>query len=102
MEDSIEMINRKPKPLAAYLFSDDEQLKTKFVQNVSAGGMAINDTVRHVIPHSLKFIGKAMAMILFIGALFYLTVLQNHGIAIQLNRTSPKNFSIHNISSVIE
>lgn len=59
MEDSFEMINEKSKPLVAYLFSDDEQLKKKFVQNVSSGGMAINDTVVQVILHFLKFIGKA-------------------------------------------
>ena len=53
-EDSFDMINRKPKPLAAYLFSDDEQIKRKFVQNVSAGGIAINDTVLQVFPHSLN------------------------------------------------
>ncbi|GKV20396.1 hypothetical protein SLEP1_g30529 [Rubroshorea leprosula] len=61
LEDSIEVINRKPKPLAAYLFSDDEQLKTKFVQNVSAGGMTINDTRRHVFVSGLPFggVGKS-------------------------------------------
>ena len=54
LEDSFDMINRKPKPLAAYLFSDDEQIKRKFVQNISAGGIAINDTVLQVLPHSLN------------------------------------------------
>lgn len=49
LEDSFEVINSKPKPLAAYLFTNDEQMKKKFVQNVSAGGMAVNDAMLHVI-----------------------------------------------------
>ncbi|XWS33108.1 hypothetical protein CRYUN_Cryun22dG0050300 [Craigia yunnanensis] len=57
LEDSFDMINRKPKPLAAYLFSDDEQIKRKFVQNISAGGMAINDTVLQLTVSSLPFGG---------------------------------------------
>ena len=48
MEQSFDLINSKPKPLAAYLFSNNEQLKTKFVNNVSAGGMLVNDTILHV------------------------------------------------------
>ncbi|GKV00335.1 hypothetical protein SLEP1_g13041 [Rubroshorea leprosula] len=51
------MINEKSKPLVAYLFSDDEQLKKKFVQNVSSGGMAINDTVIQVSVSGLPFGG---------------------------------------------
>ncbi|KAK8672808.1 hypothetical protein V6N13_111169 [Hibiscus sabdariffa] len=48
LEDSFAMINRKSKPLAAYLFSDDEQMKREFVHNVYAGGMAINDTILQI------------------------------------------------------
>lgn len=43
------MIKSKPKPLAAYFFSDDEQMKKEFVQNISAGGVVFNDTIVHVI-----------------------------------------------------
>ncbi|KAK4840571.1 hypothetical protein QYF36_012659 [Acer negundo] len=41
IEDSFEVIKSKPKPLDAYLFSDDEQMKKDFVQNVYAGGMLV-------------------------------------------------------------
>ncbi|KAK8716361.1 hypothetical protein V6N13_043673 [Hibiscus sabdariffa] len=57
LEDSFAMINRKSKPLAAYLFSDDEQMKREFVQNVYAGGMAINDTILQVTVPTLPFGG---------------------------------------------
>lgn len=43
------MINSRPKPLAVYVFTNNEQLKKSFVENISSGGMLINDTVLHVI-----------------------------------------------------
>ncbi|KAF3959725.1 hypothetical protein CMV_015486 [Castanea mollissima] len=57
VEDSFKIIQSKPKPLAAYLFTNDEQLKKNFVQNVSSGGMLINDTILHVATDGLPFGG---------------------------------------------
>ncbi|KAK3211396.1 hypothetical protein Dsin_016102 [Dipteronia sinensis] len=57
IEDSFDVIKSKPKPLAAYVFTDDEQLKKDFVQNVSAGGMLVNDTILHLTVSSLPFGG---------------------------------------------
>ncbi|XP_035550997.1 aldehyde dehydrogenase family 3 member I1, chloroplastic-like [Juglans regia] len=57
LEDNFEVINSKPKPLAAYLFTNDEQLKKAFVQNISLGGMLINDTIIHVVVEGLPFGG---------------------------------------------
>uniref|UniRef100_A0A6N2MJ18 Aldehyde dehydrogenase domain-containing protein n=1 Tax=Salix viminalis TaxID=40686 RepID=A0A6N2MJ18_SALVM len=57
VKDSIDLINSKPKPLAAYLFTNNDKLKNYFVQSVSSGGMAINDTVLHVTVSSLPFGG---------------------------------------------
>lgn len=48
IEDSISLITSKEKPLAAYLFSNDKNLKEEFIASVSAGGIAINDTTLHV------------------------------------------------------
>lgn len=57
LEDSFNMISRKPKALAAYLFTDDKQIQKKFVQNISAGGMAVNDTILQLTVPSLPFGG---------------------------------------------
>lgn len=57
IEDGFHMINSKPKPLAAYLFSDDSGLQKQFVQNISAGGMLINDAVLHLTVPTLPFGG---------------------------------------------
>lgn len=48
IQDSFDVINSKTKPLAAYLFSKDSKLEKLFVENVSAGGMCVNDTILHV------------------------------------------------------
>ncbi|THG04607.1 hypothetical protein TEA_022664 [Camellia sinensis var. sinensis] len=45
LEDSFAVINSRPKPLAAYLFTNNEGLKKDFVKNISSGGMVVNDTI---------------------------------------------------------
>ncbi|MED6174031.1 Aldehyde dehydrogenase 3 member H1 [Stylosanthes scabra] len=57
IEDSFGIIKSKPKPLAAYLFTNNEQLKKAYVENVSSGGMLINDTIIHVATRGLPFGG---------------------------------------------
>ncbi|MED6193059.1 hypothetical protein PIB30_015493 [Stylosanthes scabra] len=57
IEDGFDIIKSKPKPLAAYLFTNNEQLKKSFVENISSGGMLINDTVLHVVTAGLPFGG---------------------------------------------
>ncbi len=50
-------INAHDRPLALYYFGDNERNKSHFVENVLAGGMAINDVVVQVICNSLPFGG---------------------------------------------
>ncbi|XP_057495150.1 aldehyde dehydrogenase family 3 member H1-like [Actinidia eriantha] len=57
LEDSFAVINSRPKPLAAYLFTNNEELKNNFVKNISSGGMLINDTILHVTVSGLPFGG---------------------------------------------
>ncbi|XP_045809634.1 aldehyde dehydrogenase family 3 member H1-like [Trifolium pratense] len=57
LEESFDFINEGTKPLAAYLFTNDNKFKEEFVKNVSAGGLLINDTVLHVVVHTLPFGG---------------------------------------------
>ncbi|KAL9393487.1 hypothetical protein Peur_012772 [Populus x canadensis] len=57
VKDSIDLINSKPEPLVAYLFTNNQKLRNDFVQKVSCGGMVINDTVLHVTVSSLPFGG---------------------------------------------
>ncbi|XP_061346796.1 aldehyde dehydrogenase family 3 member H1-like [Gastrolobium bilobum] len=57
IEDSFSIIKSKPKPLAAYLFTNNEQLKKDYVDKISSGGMLINDTIIHVGTRGLPFGG---------------------------------------------
>ncbi|CAJ2676797.1 unnamed protein product [Trifolium pratense] len=57
IEDSYGIIKSRPKPLAAYLFTNNEQLKKDYVDKISSGGMLINDAVVHVATRGLPFGG---------------------------------------------
>lgn len=57
IEKSFRVIKSKPKPLASYLFTNNEMLKEKFVDNISSGGILINDTIIHVATPGLPFGG---------------------------------------------
>lgn len=48
IRDGINFITSKEKPLAAYIFTNDRNLKEDFVQQVSAGGIAVNEVTIHV------------------------------------------------------
>lgn len=49
IDDGIDFINTKSKPLAAYLFTNNKKLKEEFVSNISAGAVVINDVTLHVL-----------------------------------------------------
>ncbi|XP_068470613.1 aldehyde dehydrogenase family 3 member H1-like isoform X2 [Phaseolus vulgaris] len=57
IEDCYSIIKSRPKPLAAYLFTNNEQLKKDYVDKISSGGMLINDAVIHVATRGLPFGG---------------------------------------------
>ncbi|KAK7282715.1 hypothetical protein RIF29_11704 [Crotalaria pallida] len=57
LEESFDVINSGTKPLAAYLFTTNKKLTEHFVATVSAGGLLVNDTVLHLVVHTLPFGG---------------------------------------------
>ncbi|XP_004502485.1 aldehyde dehydrogenase family 3 member H1-like [Cicer arietinum] len=57
LEESFDVINSGTKPLAAYLFTNDNKFKEQFVKKVSAGGLVINDSVLHFVACTLPFGG---------------------------------------------
>lgn len=57
LEESFDVIKSKSKPLAAYLFTNRKEVKKAFVENISAGGILINDTVLHLTVPTLPFGG---------------------------------------------
>ncbi|UKS66366.1 aldehyde dehydrogenase [Rossellomorea marisflavi] len=57
LDEIIEPIVKRPKPLALYLFSDDETVQDQILSTISFGGGSINDTINHMTSHYLPFGG---------------------------------------------
>lgn len=55
--EAIHQIRQNPKPLAAYMFTENEQAANYFMENLPFGGGCINDTVSHVGNIHLPFGG---------------------------------------------
>jgi aldehyde dehydrogenase (NAD+) len=54
---AIAFINARPKPLALYLFSRDDEAQKRVLQETSSGGVTINHTLLHAAIPSLPFGG---------------------------------------------
>lgn len=57
LEEAIEQINDRPKPLAFYVFSEDSSKSKDIIRRVPFGGGCINDTVIHLANPNLPFGG---------------------------------------------
>lgn len=57
ISEIVELINKKPSPLACYLFTGKEDEKDLFIKQVTCGGMCINDTISHLLNPDLPFGG---------------------------------------------
>eukprot|EP00850_Spirogloea_muscicola_P022133 SM000278S10020 [mRNA] locus=s278:107329:110207:- [translate_table: standard] len=57
VDDAIDIINERPKPLALYVFTKDKDVQRRVIEGTSAGGMTVNDTILHVAVKSLPFGG---------------------------------------------
>ncbi|MDH6097456.1 aldehyde dehydrogenase [Anabaenopsis sp. FSS-46] len=55
--EAIALINSRPKPLALYIFTQNQTLQKQVLQATSSGGVCINDTVMQVGVSSLPFGG---------------------------------------------
>lgn len=55
--EALEYIKTHEKPLASYLFTNDEQKIDQFLQQTTAGGVTINDVQRHIGVKTLPFGG---------------------------------------------
>ncbi len=57
IDQAIQMINQRPKPLALYAFTENKTIQKKILDRTSAGGCCINDTISHLSNHHLPFGG---------------------------------------------
>ena len=56
-DEVLEIIQSKSKPLSLYLFSEDENMTHRVLEELSFGGGAINDTLMHLANPNLPFGG---------------------------------------------
>jgi aldehyde dehydrogenase (NAD+) len=56
-DEVIDFVNSREKPLAAYLFSRSNEIQKKFLEQISCGGVTINDTVLHISSSEMPFGG---------------------------------------------
>jgi aldehyde dehydrogenase (NAD+) len=47
MDEAIAFVNRRPKPLAVYLFAEDEAVQRRVVERTSSGGCTVNHVALH-------------------------------------------------------
>ncbi|PIN15795.1 Aldehyde dehydrogenase (NAD(+)) [Handroanthus impetiginosus] len=57
IEESIDFINARPKPLAIYAFTKNKKLKDRILQETSSGSVTFNDAMIQFICDSLPFGG---------------------------------------------
>lgn len=57
LQEAIDLVNSKNKPLALYIFSDSKQNQHKIISETSAGGTCVNDVLVHISNPNLPFGG---------------------------------------------
>jgi len=57
VQDVIDYVNEKDRPLGLYLFSDNAEEKSQILNNTTSGGVTINDVIYHVAQEDLPFGG---------------------------------------------
>jgi coniferyl-aldehyde dehydrogenase len=57
IDEVLNYINHRDRPLGLYLFSNDKDLTDRIVKNTISGGVSINDCSFHVAQHDIPFGG---------------------------------------------
>jgi len=57
LEEVIEIITDRPKPLSLYVFTQDKNVEAAILNRISFGGGAVNDTISHMASSNMPFGG---------------------------------------------
>jgi aldehyde dehydrogenase (NAD+) len=57
IEDAVAAVNSRPKPLALYVFAQDDEVVDRVLDATSSGGVCVNHTILHITPPDLPFGG---------------------------------------------
>ena len=56
-EETIDYVNSKPRPLAAYYFGEDNAEEDAVLKRTTSGGVCVNDVIMHIMQEDLPFGG---------------------------------------------
>jgi aldehyde dehydrogenase (NAD+) len=56
-KQAVDFITARPKPLALYVFAEDDAAIDAVVDGTSSGGVCVNQTIMHLLPPELPFGG---------------------------------------------
>ena len=57
IDEAIEFVNSRPRPLALYYFDNDKSAQDKILNKTISGGVTINDVILHIAMEELPFGG---------------------------------------------
>jgi len=57
LDDAIAYVNKRPRPLALYLFSNDAETQRRVIERTTSGGVSVNETILHYAQDDLPFGG---------------------------------------------
>ncbi len=57
VDEAIDYVNRRPRPLALYVFGQDQRLIDRVLERTVSGGVCVNDTLLHIAAEDLPFGG---------------------------------------------
>jgi coniferyl-aldehyde dehydrogenase len=57
INECLEYINARERPLALYLFTKDRAIQEKVIMHTMSGGVCINDCAMHIVQHDMPFGG---------------------------------------------
>jgi aldehyde dehydrogenase (NAD+) len=61
MDEAISLLNKRPVPLVAYVFTDSEKTKEAFIERTRSGTIVLNDTFQHLAVHEIPFGGQGQS-----------------------------------------
>ncbi len=89
INEAINLIRSKPKPLALYIFSKNQQNIDRVLAETSSGGVCINDTVIHFSQTNLPFGGVNDSGMGRTHGFFGFKTFSNEKAIVKHNRFSP-------------
>ena len=57
MDDAVDFVNDREKPLALYVFAEDGEVVDDLIGQTTSGGTCVNHVIQHLLPPDLPFGG---------------------------------------------